>query len=391
MSGVQVVARTAAVGLSAEAARTSSIRAGAGAILGGTVRTDGDRVRVALVLTRAESTDPLLQGDYERDVKDVFALQLQIASDVARALGVAVTPTAAAERDAARQVDPAAYEDYLRGRVAAVNGNDDAAAESYARALTVDDGLAEAHAAYAEALYRRAPADPVAADAERSLIKRAAARAVELAPDLPAANLAAGAAAESVADALTALHSAVRTDPSFAEAYRAIAAEIADLDPERSRRFQQKAAMLDPALDANRQIPTPSPDACEVLMERMAAATSSRRSASADRQQALAAMARADSRDAGPHVLRCAALAAAALGRAGAAGALLQRIASTDAAFRLWTTSAGTRSTYRIEAQTFPWSRVYGQPPFIEAKSALDQADRRARERIADILQDLQF
>ena len=55
-------------------------------LLDGTIRKDGDRLRIAVQLTR--DGRPLWSHVYERELRDVFALQDEIARDVAQALSV---------------------------------------------------------------------------------------------------------------------------------------------------------------------------------------------------------------------------------------------------------------------------------------------------------------
>jgi TolB-like protein len=389
--GLQVVGRDAAADLSGASAAELARRAGAGAILSGTIDTPGTRMHAVLKLTDQASGDLLWQDEYEREVNEVFPLRRQITVDVAQAMGLRVGPTAAAEREAARLVDAAAYDAYLRGQAAVRDGRFETAADSFAAALKLDDGLAEAHAAYAGALYRRAPADATAADANRPLIDRAAARAMELAPDLPAANLAAALAAHTFADAMAALKAAIRYDRSYTAAYRELASEIDDIDPERARRIRERAAMLDGrervedvAADAE------TADACATLVATPNAGD--RRAIAAARQRLAAAVDRGGRRDAGPSVARCAVLAAAALGQAAAAGTLLERIASDPAAFRVWVANArGVSRLRRLRETVFPWARVNGEPSFVRACDALEQSYERARAEIASVLQDVQF
>jgi len=81
------------------------------AILEGSVMRADDHVRITVQLIQAESDRHLWAESYERDLRDVLALQ----SDVARGIvgGVRATLRPA---EAPRKVNPGAYEAYLRGR-----------------------------------------------------------------------------------------------------------------------------------------------------------------------------------------------------------------------------------------------------------------------------------
>jgi hypothetical protein len=53
---------------------------------------------------------------YERDLRDVLVLQSEVASTVAREIRIALTPEETKHLGSAHQVDPEAYEAYLKGR-----------------------------------------------------------------------------------------------------------------------------------------------------------------------------------------------------------------------------------------------------------------------------------
>ncbi|HLA74175.1 MAG TPA: serine/threonine-protein kinase [Steroidobacteraceae bacterium] len=57
-------------------------------LLDGTIRRDGDRLRIAAQLLRARDGTPLWSNVYEREFRDVFKVQEEIARDVAQALSV---------------------------------------------------------------------------------------------------------------------------------------------------------------------------------------------------------------------------------------------------------------------------------------------------------------
>lgn len=86
------------------------------AVLEGTVLRVGDRVRLSATLVEAVTDSHLWADSYERDMRDVLALQNDLARTIAQAVRVQLS---ARERDALatnRQVDPAAQDAYLRGR-----------------------------------------------------------------------------------------------------------------------------------------------------------------------------------------------------------------------------------------------------------------------------------
>ena len=86
------------------------------AILEGTVARFGDRVRITAQLIDAAADRHLWAGSYERDLRDVLALQSEVASAVADEIRVQVSPLEKERFHETRRVDPRAYEAYLRGR-----------------------------------------------------------------------------------------------------------------------------------------------------------------------------------------------------------------------------------------------------------------------------------
>ena len=85
-------------------------------VLEGSVQRTGDRVRITAQLIDALNGRHLWAERYDRDVKDIFALQDDIARNVVTALQVMLTVGEQA-RVWRRQTDnPEAYEYFLRGR-----------------------------------------------------------------------------------------------------------------------------------------------------------------------------------------------------------------------------------------------------------------------------------
>ena len=85
----------------------------ADALVEGTVRLSEDQVRVTVQLTSVESGFPMWAASYDRELADVFAIQQQIAEEVAVKLELELSPSA---DDSSRVVNTAAYEQYLLGR-----------------------------------------------------------------------------------------------------------------------------------------------------------------------------------------------------------------------------------------------------------------------------------
>src|SRR5262249_6425302 len=163
--GLNVVGRSATRTSRGRSPRDVARELGAGVVLAGSVRPSNDAVNVSLeLLDPADDTD-LWTAQYTRDVKDIFAVQAQVAFEVARALRLERQPTPSSARAAARVVDPRAYDWYLRGRQATAERRLANAVAIYDPAIAASARLGEAFAGSAEALhlqiaYGEAPEDP---------------------------------------------------------------------------------------------------------------------------------------------------------------------------------------------------------------------------------------
>jgi TolB-like protein/DNA-binding winged helix-turn-helix (wHTH) protein len=82
----------------------------------GSVRRVPDRVRITVHLIRVpEQTDRWTES-YDRDVKDILVLQDSVARTIAEQINVTLAPAQPLSPAVRRNVDPAAYEAYLKGR-----------------------------------------------------------------------------------------------------------------------------------------------------------------------------------------------------------------------------------------------------------------------------------
>ncbi len=86
------------------------------AVVEGSVLKSGERVRITAQLIHAATDQHLWSESYEGDLKDVLALQAQVARAIASEIKVAVTPQEQARLAHRRSVDPAAHQLYLKGR-----------------------------------------------------------------------------------------------------------------------------------------------------------------------------------------------------------------------------------------------------------------------------------
>lgn len=94
-------------------------------LLEGSVRRDADRLRVTAQMIRAEDGSHLWSRTYARELRDVFAVQAEVAADVAQALSVTLD-VARFSRERGGTTDVDAYERFLRWRSIGMRGQFDA-------------------------------------------------------------------------------------------------------------------------------------------------------------------------------------------------------------------------------------------------------------------------
>ncbi len=86
------------------------------AVIEGSVLRAGDRVRITAQLIQAATDRHLWAETYDRDLRDVLALQDEVARAIASEIKVKLTPQEQTRLASARQVNPEAHELYLKGR-----------------------------------------------------------------------------------------------------------------------------------------------------------------------------------------------------------------------------------------------------------------------------------
>ena len=88
----------------------------ADAVIEGSVMRSADRVRISVQLIDAARDQHLWAESYERELKDVFALQSQVAQAIAQQVHAVVTPEEQKRIAGKGAIDPEVYELYLKGR-----------------------------------------------------------------------------------------------------------------------------------------------------------------------------------------------------------------------------------------------------------------------------------
>jgi len=124
------------------------------AVVEGSVRRAGDRVRITAQLIEAASERHLWARSYERDMKEVLALQGEVATAIVDEIQVSVTPQEETRLRGARPVNPQAYEAYLKGRFTIeqrTEVNLKVGLEALEEAVRLDPALELAHVGIADA------------------------------------------------------------------------------------------------------------------------------------------------------------------------------------------------------------------------------------------------
>ena len=124
-------------------------------ILEGSVRKSGNRLRVTAQLVRADSGYQLWSETYDRDLKDVFKVQNDIARGVVDKLKLTLLTTASSS--AVRSANPEAHSLYLQGRFNLQGDSQEKLERAIAffeRAAALDPNFAPAYADRGRAYFR---------------------------------------------------------------------------------------------------------------------------------------------------------------------------------------------------------------------------------------------
>jgi len=112
-----VIARTSAMAYKHTNKTISQIghELGVDYILEGSVRRDGEKVRIAAQLIRVQDQTHLWAQSYDRKLPDVLDVQNELAQVISQQVGLRLTPGQKSGLETTRKVDPEAYNLYLKG------------------------------------------------------------------------------------------------------------------------------------------------------------------------------------------------------------------------------------------------------------------------------------
>jgi serine/threonine-protein kinase len=255
VGGLRVISRTSAMSYKRAAKPLPQVarELGVDAVVEGSVLRSGDRVRITARLVDASADRHLWSNSYDGDLRDILALQSQVAKAIAREIRVTLTPQEEARFAAARPVSREAQESYLRGRYLLDRGTESSirlAIDQFNKAIASDPVDARPHAGLADAymalrLFYSRPRDVM------PQAKAAAARAAQLDPLLAEAHVSMGAVLMSYefdwAGAERELTRAIELSPNLASAHHFYALYLAGLGRhEEARASIERAMSLDP-------------------------------------------------------------------------------------------------------------------------------------------------
>jgi len=169
---------------------------GVAALLEGSVRRVGNRVRVNVQLIDANNDEHIWAEDYDRDLTDVFAIQTDLAQKIASALQAKLSPNEKARLDRRPTQNPDAYLLFLQAHDYAdltdmFHDTSLKAEPLFEQAIKLDPNFALAFASLSMMeswVYHSS--DPVPARREKARLN--ADEALRLQPDLPEGHLALG-------------------------------------------------------------------------------------------------------------------------------------------------------------------------------------------------------
>jgi tetratricopeptide (TPR) repeat protein len=166
-----------------------------GCVVEGAVLRSGERVRISIQLIDTVSDTTMWARNYERALGDVIALQTDVARAIAEEIRVRLTPGEVERLGAIADVDPSAYEAYLRGRFLwnrRTRPDVQRALEFFRRAVEMSPRYAQAHAGIADCYNVLGDMDLLSNAEALAAVRAAAGRALELDPRLAEAHTSLG-------------------------------------------------------------------------------------------------------------------------------------------------------------------------------------------------------
>ncbi|MGZ3438218.1 MAG: protein kinase domain-containing protein, partial [Polyangia bacterium] len=192
VDGLRVPGRTSSFSFrdTRDDARAIGQKLGVGALLEGSVRRVGERVRISARLVSTADGYQLWAQDFDRGTADILAVEDELARDIVGALKVKLLSGGRSAATNRGSKSPEAYTDYLLARRQALNAGRtelEDARRSIERALQRDPQFAAGWAEYASILFHIVftDLDRAASEAMMREAAQAADKAIVLDPELP--------------------------------------------------------------------------------------------------------------------------------------------------------------------------------------------------------------
>ena len=201
IADLKVISRTSTAKYKSkpEDLKTVSQQLGVATVLEGSVQKAGDKVRVNVQLIDARADSHLWAKTYDRDIKDVFAVESEVAQEIADSLQARLSPAEANTLATAPTKDTAAYDLFLKGESQLRAANASLRSESfeeaiawYQQAITRDPNFALAMARLAESRLSQHWFVETFTEPELAEVQKTVEHALALAPDLAQAHVAHG-------------------------------------------------------------------------------------------------------------------------------------------------------------------------------------------------------
>ncbi|HZW84959.1 MAG TPA: adenylate/guanylate cyclase domain-containing protein, partial [Nitrososphaerales archaeon] len=225
-----------------------------GAVLEGSVRKAGNKVRIAAQLIEVDSDRYVWSQTYDRDLTDVLGVQGEIAERVAEGLKVQLLSRERAKLESKPTDNPEAYNLYLKGRFywnERTEAGTKKALKYFEEALAADPKFARAYTGVADCYNILADYGWIAPAKGGELSKANALKALAIDPYLAEAHASLGLTCVNhlwdFVQGLTELRKSMELNPSYVPAYHWYAISMSFMGRhEEALRFIHKAAELDP-------------------------------------------------------------------------------------------------------------------------------------------------
>jgi TolB-like protein/Flp pilus assembly protein TadD len=157
-------------------------------VVEGSVQRSGQQVRIAARLIYGPTDQLVWAKSYERPLQDVLALENELAGEISREVGGTLNPRQQVRLANTQQVNPEAYELYLRGSSYFDEFNLLKSVDYFNQAIKLDPNYAASYAKTAEAYYFLAFFNLMAPNVAFPRMKDAALKALERDENLAAAH-----------------------------------------------------------------------------------------------------------------------------------------------------------------------------------------------------------